>query len=746
MNSIEVIGARQHNLKNVSVEVPREKVVVFTGVSGSGKSSLVFDTICAEAQRQLIETFGYFARRRLPKISRPSVDDIRNLSTAIVIDQKRMGTTLASTVGTATEIYAHLRLLFSRVGEPSIGPSHLFSFNLPQGMCPRCGGLGNELVIDVDRLLDRSRSVEQGAVLHPDYRPGTYFWKQLMNCGFFDPRKPVEAFTADELFGLLYKEQCKFRNTRFGEEYNSTYEGVVNKLKRRYLNREEGSEGPTPLAAYRTCPECGGSRINAAARGVKVNGKTIPELVRMELPALLEWMDVLEGPVAEPITRRMKATVQCLIDIGVGYLSLDRPVATLSGGESQRVKMARQLDCNLVGLIYVLDEPTAGLHPRDVGQLMTVVRGLRDKGNSVLVVEHDPAVIEQADHVVDMGPGAGAKGGEVLYSGPVDGLRAAGTLTSRCLQRRTAVRRPRRRPTGSYPVRGATAHNLKGVDVDIPKGVFVCVTGVAGSGKSSLVGVFCDQHPEAIVVDQGAIGRSSRSNALSYVGVFDRVRREFARATGKSASLFSFNSEGACPKCNGSGIVKVEMNFLDDVAVVCDQCDGRRYSEEVLALAYKGKSIVDVMDMTVDEAVDFFDDTEVARKLEVLASVGLGYLRLGQSLNTLSGGEAQRIKLAAELHKRGNIYVMDEPTSGLHLADTERLLGIIDRLVEEGNSVIVIEHNLDVVAAADWVIDLGPEGGSGGGRIIAQGTPEQVAAEVSSHTGRYLRELLSSKP
>ena len=740
---IHIVGARQHNLKNVNLDIPKDRIVVFTGVSGSGKSSLVFDTICAEAQRQLIETFSAFARRRLPKISKPHVEEIENLSTAMVIDQKRLGTTLRSTVGTVTEIFTHLRMLYSRCGEPFIGFSNSFSFNNPEGMCPRCKGVGKEMVVDLDRILDLEKSVEEGAVLHSDFKPGGWYWKGLMKCGFFDPRKPVKLFTEEERHNLLYRDKTPFTNVLRGEEYTSSYEGVVTFLKRRYLNRDEAEDAYTRFFTYEDCPDCRGARISEAARSVKVQGVTIPELVFLELPEVLKFVEDVRGPVAEPLVRKMKQSLANLIDIGVGYLSLHRPVATLSGGESQRVKMAKQLSCNLVNLMYILDEPSIGLHPRDVGSLLRMLAELKDKGNSLLVVEHDPGVILAADHVVDMGPGAGSQGGEVLFAGTVEELKASGTPTARYLQQRKDGVPARRSPKNWFEIHDAAVHNLKNVSVRIPAGVLVCVTGVAGSGKSSLIHeVFCRLHPEAVLVDQSPVGRSSRSNPATYVGVFESIRSEFAAATGAAPGLFSFNSDGACPKCKGLGVVKVELSFLDDVTMTCDECDGKRYKDEVLALRYKEKNIFDVLEMTVHDALGFFEGRDILRKLRVLERVGLDYLELGQSLSSLSGGEAQRIKLAGELHKEGNLYVMDEPTTGLHMADTSRLLELIRQLVDRGNSVIVIEHNLDVIRHADWIIDLGPDGGSAGGRILAEGPPEAIAACDASHTGRYLREVL----
>ncbi|MDD1723758.1 MAG: excinuclease ABC subunit UvrA [Methanospirillum sp.] len=737
---IRIVGAREHNLKNISLSVPKNRIVVVTGVSGSGKSSLVFDTISAEARRQLIETFGTFERSRLPKISRPDVDEISNLSPVIVIDQKRPGQTLRSTVGTMTEIYTYMRLLFSRCGDPFIGGSNLFSFNNADGMCPECSGLGQLMVIDEKRLFDEKKSVADGAILHSQYKKGGYYWNSLMNSGLFDPYKPVCDLTEEERYNLLYKPQTIVKGERFGEEYNSRHEGVVSRLKKSYLNKEENSDAYTRFFRYETCLHCNGSRLNERARTVRVQGKTIPDLVFLELPDLLEYLVKVDHPYAQPIIARMKMIIHYLMDIGVGYLSLHRPVATLSGGESQRVKIAKQLDCTLTNLVYVLDEPSIGLHPRDIGNLIRIMGDLRDKENTVLVVEHDPEIIQAGDYIIDIGPGAGSHGGEVQYSGTMSGLSTSGTLTARYLNRAGEENRNRRGPKGHFLVENASLHNLKNISVDIPKGVLVCVTGVAGSGKSSLIhGVFCEQYPDAIVIDQRSIGRSSRSNPLTYLGIFDAVRKELGQATGTDPSFFSFNSKGACPKCKGTGVLKMEMHFLDDVTTVCDACNGERYSPGVLSLSYKGKTISEILKITVADAVDFFETPEVKRKLRVLADIGLDYLQVGQSLSTLSGGEAQRLKLATELHKKGNTYVMDEPTTGLHMADTNRLLMIIHHLVDRGNSVIVIEHNPDVIRHADWIIDMGPEGGNKGGEIIAAGTPETLMEDPGSVTGAFLK-------
>ncbi|MDD5556118.1 MAG: excinuclease ABC subunit UvrA [bacterium] len=744
---IVIRNARMHNLKGVSLEIPRDRIVVFTGVSGSGKSSLVFDTIYTEAQRQLIETFSSFARARLPKLSKPDVEEIRNISTAIVIDQKRMGTTLRSTVGTATELYTYLRLLFSRCGAPSIGPSFLFGFNHPAGMCPDCKGLGKRIRIDTGRLIDGEKTIREGGIVHPDYKVGAWNWREMVAIGLFDVDKKLKDFNERERADLLYAEGIPVEKTHGAGTYTKNYEGVVRKLERLHINKARDQLSAARRDAYERyfvysdCDTCGGARINERARSVALNGRTIPELVGLELTDLRAFLGTVGGEVARPMVRKMEQILDAMIGIDVGYLSLNRAVATLSGGESQRVKMARQLGCDLVGLLYILDEPSIGLHPKDIGAMIGMLGRLRDQGNSVLVIEHDPAVIRSADYAVDIGPRAGRGGGEVVYAGPAAGLPASGGITGEYLNRRMGDGRPRKGWTESIEIRGATLHNLKSVSTRIPRGVLTCVTGVAGSGKSSLIhGVFLEEQRDAISVDQSPIGRSSRSNPATYIGFFDAIRREFARATGTSPALFSFNSRGACPECKGLGTISVEMSFLDEVKITCDECGGRRYTEEVLALRCGGKNIHDVLRMTAAEAREFFEEREIARRLRILCEVGLDYLEIGQPLSTLSGGEAQRIKLASELHKRGRIYVMDEPTTGLHMADIERLMEIIERLVGNDNTVVVIEHNLDVIRRADWVIDLGPEGGARGGRIVCEGTPEEIMRCPESHTGRYLRE------
>ncbi len=744
---IEVIGAREHNLKNIDVKIPKKKLVCFTGVSGSGKSSLVFDTVYSEAQRQLIETFSSFARRRLPKISRPDVDEIRDITTTITIDQKRMGGNPRSTVGTATEVYTYLRLLFSRIGTPVIEwDSRYFGFNNPYGMCNTCKGLGRELVVNMENLINMDQSLDEEAVKHPDFRREGWYFRGLKASNVFDMDKPLKEFTEEELDKLLYSEKHTVRKHTDEIHFNIHIEGIISILKRRYINNEHAESRIARYPEffhYRPCPACGGSRINEKARNVKVNGKTIPELVEMELTDFYEYLQDIGGPIAEPIVGRMKPIVKNLIDIGVGYLNLNRAVGTLSGGESQRVKMARQLGCDLTDITYVFDEPSIGLHQRDIGKLVDMLQRIKNKGNNIFVVEHDPAVISNADYIIDLGPEAGINGGHVVFAGTYNQLLQSESITGRMLNHKTSTRKIRRKPRGMFHVENATKHNLKNLDIDIPKGIFVCITGVAGSGKSSLImDEFVPKHGDAIVIDQTPIGRSSRSNPATYTKIFGPVRDIFERATGHPAKLFSFNSEGACPKCKGSGKLSVEMGFLESVHITCDECKGKRYKAEVLELRYKGKNISEVLQMTASEALQFFDHTKITRRLKVLNDVGLGYLTLGQTVSSLSGGEAQRIKLARELHKRGNIYVLDEPTTGLHMADIEKLLDVINRLVDRGNSVVVIEHNMDVIKDCDWVIDLGPEGGSKGGELIAEGTPEEIANNRRSYTGQYLWQVL----
>lgn len=758
--TIKVVGAREHNLKNVTIEVPKNKLVAFTGVSGSGKSSLVFGTIYAEAQRQLLETFNAYARSRMPKMARPKVDAIHDLPVAIVIDQKRLGGNGSSTVGTVTEIYNHLRLLYSRCGEPFIGDSVKFSFNRPEGMCPECRGAGKKLKLNEDSLIDWDRSLIEGAIRHPRYQKGHFSLESILASGLFDPNKKLKDYAREELDVLLYSGKRKMENKTRERPFNLSFTGVATMLGRHVSmdgpdgDDDEDDSGDTGTQYFdmSECPSCHGARLNAEARAVKVGGKAIHELCAMELGELDSFlrklpksMDRVGESIADSIVSRIRARLTQMIDIGIGYLSLDRPTATLSGGESQRVKMSRQLDCDLTGLVYILDEPSIGLHPSDVSNLIAIMRRLRDKGNTVIVIEHDGEIICSADHVIDVGPGGGGNGGVVVFEGDVASLRRSDTLTGTHLSRRGEIGSRRRNPKGYFELRDARTNNLKGVSVKVPRGVLACVTGVAGSGKSSLInGAFRAQYPEAVVIDQSAITRSRRSTPASYTKVLDLIRKEFAKATGADAGLFSFNSTGACPACNGLGEIEIEMHFLESVSVTCEQCQGKRFKDEVLELRMNGRNIADVLDGTIDEAVSFFSHPEIKRRLGILSETGLGYLTLGQNLSTLSGGEAQRVKLGSELRKSGNIYIMDEPTTGLHMADISRLSTLIHRLVDAGNSVIVIEHNLDIVAQADWIIDLGPCGGMKGGQIVAQGTPEDICASKRSLTGSYLREHLGA--
>lgn len=751
---IKIRGAATHNLKHLDVDIPRGRLVVFTGVSGSGKSSLVFDTIYTEAQRQLIETFSSFARRRLPKLTRPPVESIENISTAIVIDQKRMGRNLRSTVGTATEIFSYLRMLYSRCGKPFIGPSFFFSYNHPEGMCPRCQGLGKRIRVDADLLLDRSKSLRDGAMTHPDYKVGGWFWREIVGSEMFPTDIPVGEFTPQQVQELLYAEKIPFRKKHGAGTYTKTFTGIARRLETYYVNKGEDELPETKRTAYDKyltygdCEACRGTRLNERARSVRVEGRTLDEVSGLELGETRAFLETVTDPMAASMVKKMRQILGHLTDIGVGYLSLDRAVATLSGGESQRVKMARQLDCDLVDMLYILDEPSIGLHPKDNASLIGMLNRLRDKGNSVLVVEHDPDVIRAADWVIEIGSRAGCEGGKLLFSGPLDGLLATDTPTGRCLTAASPAAPARKVWSQAYAIRNASAHNLKNLNVRIPQSVLTCITGVAGSGKSTLIHeVFVKEHPEAVVVDQTAVGKSSRSIPASYLGIFDAMRKEIAAATKSDPGLFSFNSKGACPKCNGAGVLSIEMNFMDDVQMICDECQGRKYQDRVLELKYQGRSMDEILDLTASEAVTFFQTAEITRRLKVLCDVGLDYIEIGQSLSTLSGGEAQRLKLATELHKKGRIYVLDEPTTGLHRADIERLLHILRRLTSHDNTVVVIEHNPDVIWQADWVIDLGPGGGSQGGEVVAEGPPETIAACRSSHTGRYLkRQVTGASP
>lgn len=743
---IRITGARENNLKNVSLDIPKRQITIFTGVSGSGKSSIVFDTIGAEAQRQLNETFSMFIRNRLPRISQPDVDTIEHLSTAIVIDQKRLGGNSRSTMGTITDIYAVLRLLFSRIGQPFAGYSNVFSFNDPAGMCPECMGLGQKIEIDLDRFLDKSKSLNEGAILFPVFAVGSWYWKTYVYSGLFDNDKKLEDYTEKEWQTLLYGSSTFEVRLDNNMPINTKFEGLVEKFNRLYIQKDsaEMSEKTRKKAEQflkmGQCSACKGARLNKEVLGCRINGLNIAEMAAMEVSALVGIVEQIHDPVAGPMIASLAMRLQHLVDIGLGYLSLDRETATLSGGESQRIKMVKHLNSSLVDIIYIFDEPSIGLHPRDVHRLNELLFKLRDKGNTILVVEHDPDVIRIADHIVDIGPKAGSNGGEVVYQGDFEGLLNADTLTGKFLHNKVQLKETVRQPTGSLPIRNAAIHNLQNISVDIPTGVLTAITGVAGSGKSSLINrVFLAQHPEAIVIDQSAVGASIRSNPATYTGIMDDIRQLFGKANKVSPSLFSFNSKGACPGCQGLGFIFTDLAFLEPIRTTCEICNGKRFSDEVLQYTLHGKTITDVLEMTVAQAVEFFHRKEVKHKLKAMYDVGLDYLTLGQPLSTLSGGECQRIKLAGELHKSGSIYVMDEPTTGLHLSDIEHLLEIIDRLVDLGNTVIVIEHNTSVIRHADWIIDLGPGGGKDGGRIVFEGTPREILAAEGSLTGQFLQ-------
>lgn len=747
---IQIVGARENNLKDISVEIPRRKITVFTGVSGSGKSSLVFDTIAAESQRQLNETFTSFVRNRLPRYGQPDADVIANLSTAIIIDQKRIGGNSRSTVGTITDIYSLLRLLFSRAGQPWVGYSNAFSFNDPAGMCPDCEGLGRRVQLDLDKLLDKSKSLNEGAIMHPAFGVGNWFWKLYANSGLFDNNKKLGDYTEREWQTLLHGREGTIPLEWQGGQINSKYEGVVEKFDRLYLRKEPDEMSAKNRAALErvvsssTCRTCGGKRLNKEVLECRINGRNIAELASLEIGDLMAMIKRVDNRTVASVVDSLTERLGHLIELGLDYLSLDRETSTLSGGESQRIKMVRHLNSSLVEVVYIFDEPTIGLHPRDVQRLNTLLRELQDKGNTVLVVEHDRDVIEIADHIVDLGPRAGKEGGEIVYQGSIRGLHDSDTLTGRFMRRQLPLKAEFRSPSGHMVVANAALHNLKNITVKIPTEVLTVVTGVAGSGKSTLIhDVFLAQHPSAVVIDQSAVSTNRRSNPATYTGIMDEIRRLFARVNRVNASLFSFNSAGACPNCQGLGIIYTDLAFMDPMITTCEVCDGHRFTDEVLRYTLRGRSISDVLAMSAAEAATFFTETKITRVLQSIIDVGLGYLQLGQPLNTLSGGECQRIKLAIELGKRGTVYVMDEPTTGLHMSDIDSLLNVINRLVDQRNSVIVIEHNLDVVKNADWIIDLGPSGGSAGGQVMFEGTPDHLLEAENSLTGHCLRQSLT---
>jgi len=742
---ITIRGARENNLQDVSLRIPKRKLTIFTGVSGSGKSSIVFDTIATEAQRQLYENFSLFIRNFLPKYPQPDADAIENLNMAVIVDQKRLGGGSHSTVGTVTDIYGVLRLLFSRVGKPSAGAAVHYSFNDARGMCPECNGLGKKVGVASEDFLDMSKSLNQGAIQVPFF--SDWDQKAYAASGFFDNNKKLSKFTKEEMELLLHGKDQKFKVDFGGRMINLTYAGILEKIDRSYIRRdiktlsERTQKAVMPYLKPRDCPVCKGARLSQAALASKINGHNIAELSAMEAGRLIEVARGIKEPKAAPIVASLTERLQNIVGIGLEYLSLNRETSTLSGGESQRVRMVKHLGSSLADVMYIFDEPSVGLHPRDVHRLNELLAKLRDRGNTVIVVEHDPAVIAAADHIVDVGPGAGRSGGNIVFEGTYAELLKSDTLTGRHLKQALPLKEKVRKPSGQIRVKNARANNLKNITVDIPKGALTAITGVAGSGKSSLIHqVFLVEHPEAVVIDQSAVGTSSRSNPATYTGVMDDIRKEFAAASKVDAGLFSFNSKGACAACSGSGVVYTDLAFLDEFKSPCEECQGRRFKEEVLAYKLRGKSISDVLSLTAEQALEFFSRKEIVKKLQAMRDVGLGYLTLGQPLSTLSGGECQRLKLASELHKDGSIYVMDEPTTGLHMSDITHLLAIMDRLVDGGNSVIVIEHNLDVIRNADWIIDLGPEGGSKGGEVVFAGTPMDLA----KHKQSLIRPVLAA--
>jgi len=768
---IRVHGARENNLKDVSVEIPKRRLTVFTGVSGSGKSSLVFDTIAAESQRLINETYSAFVQGFMPTLSRPEVDVLEGLTTAIIVDQQRMGADPRSTVGTATDANAMLRILFSRLGQPHIGSPNAFSFNVPSvrasgaitvergdrktvratftrtgGMCTGCEGRGTVSDIDLAELFDDSKSLDEGAITIPGYTGGGWNSRLYSESGFYDPAKPIREYTKQELHDFLHHEPVRMKIAGI----NMTYEGLVLRVQRSMLAKDKEAMQPHIRAfveravTFTACSECGGTRLSEAARSSRIKGTNIAEACAMQISDLADWVRGLDEPSVAPLLATLQQTLDSFTEIGLGYLSLERPSGTLSGGEAQRVKMIRHLGSSpLTDVTYVFDEPTAGLHPHDVKQMNDLLLRLRDKGNTVLVVEHEPETMAIADHVIDLGPGAGTAGGTVCFEGSVEGLRASGTVTGRHFGDRTALKDTLRKPAGALEVRGANVHNLRDVDVDIPLGVLVVVTGVAGSGKSSLVHGSIPGGAGVVSIDQGAIRGSRRSNPATYTGLLDPIRAAFAKANGVKPALFSANSEGACPNCNGAGVVYTDLAMMAGVATTCEECEGKRFEASVLDYHLGGRDISEVLAMSVTEAKDFFGGGEARTPaahaiLGRLDDVGLGYLSLGQPLTTLSGGERQRLKLATHMGDKGGVYVLDEPTTGLHLADVEHLLGLLDRLVDSGKSVIVIEHHQAVMARADWIIDLGPGAGHDGGQIVFEGTPADLVAARSTLTGEHL--------
>ena len=777
---IRVQGARENNLKDIDVELPKRRLTVFTGVSGSGKSSLVFNTIAAESQRMINETYSAFVQGFMPTMNRPDVDLLEGLTTAIIVDQERMGANIRSTVGTATDVNAMLRILFSRLGQPHIGSSTAFSFNLATvkasgtmvvekgdrpreakaetfsaqgGMCPKCEGIGSVSDFDLTQLYDDTKSINQGALTIPNYSIDGWYGRIFSGCGFFDPDKPIRDFSRKELDALLYKEATRIKV----DGINVTYEGLIPRIQKSMLTKDPEAMQPHIRAfveraiTFSTCPDCNGTRLNELARSSKIRGISIADACAMQISDLAAWVRALDEPSVAPLLDALQQMLDSFVEIGLGYLSLDRSAGTLSGGEAQRTKLIRHLGSALTDVTYVFDEPTIGLHPHDIQRMNELLLSLRDKGNTILVVEHKPEVMAIADHIVDLGPGAGEAGGEIVFQGSIEELRKSNTLTGRHLDDRAALKPSVRKAAGRIEIRGANTHNLQYVDVDIPTGVLVVVTGVAGSGKSSLIHGSVAKRQGVVAIDQTPIKGSRRSNPATYTGVLEPIRKAFAKANGVKPALFSANSEGACPACNGAGVIYTDLAMMQGVITICEECGGKRFQSLVLEYTLGGKNIAEVLDLSVSDALAFFSEGEAklpaaVKILERLNDVGLGYIRLGQPLTTLSGGERQRLKLAIAIAETGEVYILDEPTSGLHLADVQKLLALLDRLVDAGKSVIVIEHHQAVMAHADWIIDLGPGAGHDGGRVVFEGTPVDLVAAQSTVTGTHLAAYVGNGP
>lgn len=743
-DEIVIKNLRQNNLKNISLNLPKNKIIVFTGVSGSGKSSIVFDTIAAESQRQMNDTYSAWARGRLPKYEKPNVEYIGNLSPSVVIDQKRLGGNARSTVGTISDMYSLLRLLFSRIGEPSVGPASYYSFNDPNGMCPTCAGIGKVMDLDIERAIEFDKSFNESMLNLPAFTKGNYYWKIYTSSGLFDLDKKYRDYSEEEKNLLLYGSRVKG-----GERENKKVEGIKNMFQRLCLMKSAEEQTDYSLRKLnmfmeeKTCPDCKGRRLCEASLSTKILRYNIMDMCEMEFTELRDVLKMIDDPRAVSIVAELCESLTRMIDIGLPYLSMNRESSTLSGGEAQRVKVVRQMGCSLTGMIYIFDEPSIGMHPRDVHRMADLLRDLRDKGNTVLVVEHDRDLISIADHIVDVGPLAGKNGGEIMFQGTYKDLLASGTKTGKAMNSTVAINERARAPKDYLPIRGANIHNLKNVDVDIPLGILTVVTGVAGSGKSSLIrDVFAKQYEDRVIlVDQSPVTATGRSTVCTYLGFFDEIRKVFANENKVSSSLFSFNSTGACPHCKGRGTITTELVFMDPVTTTCEHCNGKRYSDEAMQYRFRGKNIVELLDTSVEDALEFFKGcTKIEKHLRALMETGLPYLSLGQPLSTLSGGERQRVKLAKELYGKGNIYVLDEPTTGLHASDTDKIMHLLGSLVDKGNTVVVIEHNTDVMKMADYIIDVGPDGGSSGGEIVFTGTPKEMVEKSNTITAQYLRK------